>query len=128
MSFYPLREIHLTALQPQFRRPKRIYIAGPYTQGDPVVNTRRAISAGTALLQRGFVPFVPHLTMFWHLVEPQEYETWLTYDFEWVKACDGLLRLDGPSSGADREVALAKEVGIPIFYSLDLVCAYQWKV
>ena len=107
---------------------KRIYVAGPYSTGDPVVNTRRAINAGSILLARGFAPFVPHLSMFWHLCEPQSYETWLAYDFEWVKACDGLLRLVGVSSGADREVELALSLDIPVFYSLDSLCAYQWQV
>src|SRR5258705_9522024 len=110
MDFQPMRAwndpLPGRTPKPDLRR-RRIYVAGPYSLGDPVVNTRRAISIGSALLGRGFVPFVPHLSLFWHLCEPQDYETWLAYDFEWLKACDGLLRLDGESAGADREVALA---------------------
>lgn len=129
MEFQPLRSMDDVASNRQLiakTRRKRIYVAGPYSKGDSVVNTRRAISVGSLLLERGFAPFVPHLMMFWHLCEPQEYETWLAYDFEWVAACDGLLRLDGPSSGADREVELAMRLGIPVFYSLDTLYAYQW--
>lgn len=118
---------HVRLAAPIVRR-KRIYVAGPYSRGDSVANVRRAINVGSLLLSRGFAPFVPHLTMFWHLCEPQDYETWLAYDFEWVKACDGLLRLDGPSPGADREVELAMQLGIPVFYSLDTLYAYQWSV
>lgn len=109
-----------------FKVRPRIYIAGPYTKGDPIINTRKAIAVGSMLLKQGFTPFVPHLTMFWHFLDPQDYETWLTYDFEWVKACDGLLRLDGESSGADREVRLAVELKKPIFFSLDTLYSYQW--
>jgi hypothetical protein len=39
-------------------------------------------------------------------------------DFEWLKCCDAVLRLPGESTGADREVALAKELGIPVYYSI----------
>jgi uncharacterized protein DUF4406 len=104
-------------------RRTKVYVAGPYTAGDPVINTARAIDAGTALLERGYAPFVPHLTMFWHMKDPQKYETWLAYDFEWVASCDVLLRLPGPSSGADREVELANKLGIRVEYSLDVLVA-----
>lgn len=112
---------------PHTKRP-RIYIAGPYTKGDPVLNTRTAILTGSKLLARGFTPFVPHLTMFWHMLDPQDYEVWLNFDFEWVKTCDGLLRLEGESSGADREVRVAVEHKIPVFFSLDSLYAYQWQL
>jgi hypothetical protein len=36
-------------------------------------------------------------------------------DFDWLRACDVLLRLPGESSGADREAALAREFGIAVF-------------
>ncbi len=62
-------------------RRTRVYVAGPYSTGDPVMNTARAIDVGTTLLRRGYAPFVPHLTMFWHFAHPQPYETWLDYDY-----------------------------------------------
>ncbi len=55
---------------------KFIYVAGPYTGGDPVVNTRKAIEAGERLIALGFVPFIPHLTHLWHLISPHDIPMW----------------------------------------------------
>lgn len=95
---------------------KKVYIAAPYTKGDVAINVRTAIEAGSRLWDLGFAPFIPHLTHFWHLVTPKPYEVWLTIDNEWLPVCDAFLRLPGPSSGADKEEALARSLGIPVFY------------
>ena len=95
----------------------RIYVSGPYTKPDPVENTHKAIQVGNRLRDAGHFPFIPHLTLLWHSVTPKPYDFWMEYDFEWVKACDAVLRMPGESSGADREVALAEQLGIPVFYS-----------
>jgi hypothetical protein len=103
------------------RRPKiitRVYVAGPYTQGDTAVNVANAMSTATLLLDAGYAPFVPHLTHFWHLLTPRAYEDWMTLDFRWLERCDALLRLDGASAGADREVLHAEHLGLPIFYDV----------
>lgn len=97
-----------------------IYVASPYTAGDPIVNTARAIDAGNELLSLGFYPFIPHaMTQPWHFRHHHTYEEWLRYDFYWVGRCDAVLRLEGESGGADREVKLAKEKGIPVYYGVD---------
>jgi hypothetical protein len=93
-----------------------IYVAGPYSNGDPVLNTRKAIEAGDLLLELGFVPFIPHLTHLWHLVSPHEIDYWYDYDNKWIGKCDGLLRLPGHSYGADAEVELALHLGLPVFH------------
>lgn len=95
--------------------PIRVYVAGPYTRGDVAVNVREAIKAGTALLAMGYTPFIPHLTHFWHLVDPHPYETWLAVDLEWLRVCDCVLRLPGESSGADKECAEAERLDLPVF-------------
>lgn len=97
---------------------KYIYIAGPYTQGDPVLNVRAALAAADELLKFGLVPFVPHLTHLWHTVSPKDYEIWLAYDLEWLLKCDAVLRLPGASKGADGEVTYAERRGIPVFYHM----------
>ncbi len=97
---------------------KRVYVAGPYTSGDPCVNTRDAIAAGNLLLDAGYAPFVPHLSHFWHTCTPRTYEDWMALDLAWVVVADALLRLPGPSKGADREVAAAIGAGVPVFYSI----------
>ena len=94
----------------------KVYVAGPYSGGDTVLNVRNAIDAADKLLRAGHVPFVPHLTMFWHLVHPHTYEVWLEYDRVWLLECDALLRLSGKSDGADQEVQDAIDNRIPIYY------------
>lgn len=98
---------------------KRVYVAGPYTKPDPVLNTKAAILLGHQLLDRGYAPLIPHLTHYMEAVRSRPYEDWMQMDFEWVKAADAVLRMPGESSGADREVTLAKSLSIPVFYSLE---------
>lgn len=96
-------------------RRTRVYVAGPYTLPDPVINTRQAIKMGEILLDWGYAPFVPHLNLLWDFLTPKPHDTWLELDHAWLDVCDVLLRLPGTSSGADREVAWAREMGIPVF-------------
>ena len=98
---------------------KYIYIAGPYTKGDTVQNVRAAILVGDEIANAGHYPFIPHLTMFWHIICPHEYQFWLDQDIGYLLKCDYLVRIPGESSGADGEVQIAKDNGIPVFFSVD---------
>ena len=98
--------------------PIKIYIGGPYSKGDTVLNVRNAVMAAEQVLRRGHIPYIPHLTMLWHFISPHEYQFWLDYDIEWLRLCDALLRLPGESSGADKEVALSEGLGKPVYYSV----------
>ena len=97
----------------------KVYIAGPYTKGDVVLNVRWAILIADQVLERGHVPYVPHLTHFWHLLVPHTWETWLALDLEWLRDCDVVLRLPGESVGADLEVAEALKLGIRVVYRIE---------
>jgi len=101
---------------------KKIYVAGPYTNGDTAINVKAAISTANELADLGFAPYVPHFTHFWHMVFPRPYEFWLQLDNEYLLCCDAVLRIPGFSNGADKEVELAIEKNIPVYYSIkDLV-------
>lgn len=101
------------------------YLAGPYTNPDPVENTHHAFKVGTEMVERGLVtPFIPHASLLWHMVTPKPYQFWLDYDIEVLAKCDALLRLPGVSAGADKEVAFALDNGIPVFY--DWVSLHEW--
>lgn len=102
----------------------RIYIAGPYTQGDVAVNVRNAYEMANRLADLGFAPYVPHATHFWHMLFPREYEFWLALDNEYLPFCEAVLRIPGTSNGADKEVDLARSLGLPIFASVDEVVAH----
>ena len=97
----------------------RIYVAGPYSKGETAINVRNAILTGDRLLELGHIPFVPHLTHFWHYISPKPWDVWLKIDRDWLCVCDAILRLPGESEGADLEVAEAKRLGMLIYYSLD---------
>ncbi len=98
---------------------KKVYLAAPYTKGDVCQNVRRVLDFAEILSANGMIPFVLHLTHFWHLVHPHKIDFWYAYDIEWLKSCDILIRLSGESTGADEEVSVAKELGIPVVYSFD---------
>ena len=96
----------------------RVYIAGPYTQGDPVENVRRAIRAAERVIASGHHPYVPHLNHLWHLISPHSWEYWMTLDLAFLPACDCMIRLPGESVGADRETRAAAGL-MPIYYSVE---------
>ena len=95
-----------------------VYVAGPYTKGDVVVNVQEIIRVAEEVLKVGLCPIIPHLTHLWHLVSPHEYDYWIRYDNMLLRRCDCLLRVAGESSGADAEVALAVELDLPVYFSL----------
>jgi len=99
-------------------RKLKVYIAGAYSKGDVAQNVRQAISAANELAELGLVPFIPHLAHFWHLLWPHKINFWYTYDLEWLRACDILLRLPGESVGADEEVTLARQLGMTVYSSV----------
>lgn len=103
----------------------RVYIAGPYTGGDTIVNVRNAVEAGDLVAKAGHSPFIPHLYHFWHFLLPGDYEQWMRLDFAWLEVCQALIRLPGESSGADREVEAAHRLGIAVYDSVDAFLADQ---
>ncbi len=102
-------------------RSMRIYIAGPYSKGDTALNVRNAILAGDKLLEMGHIPFVPHLTHFWHYISPKPWDVWLKIDQDWLIVCDAILRLPGESKGADQEMEIAMDLHMIVFYDLSEV-------
>ena len=66
----------------------------------------------------GFTPYVPHLSMLWHIMSPHSYEYWLEQGAAWVKHSDVVLRLPGASPGSDLECDLARKLQIPVFTNL----------
>lgn len=104
----------------------KIYIAGPYSHPDPVINTNNAIQAAEEVLKKGHVPYIPHLTLLWHLVSPHVVEFWYEYDQVWLRYCNAVLRLPGPSKGADDEVAIAINLCLPIYRSIAEIPEGEW--
>jgi len=93
----------------------KVYIASPYSKGNKVKNVKRHMHAYHILTREGFAAYAPLWSHFQHCLFPKDYEEWLKLDLEWLKVCDCVLRLSGESKGADKEVEVAKEMGLPVF-------------
>jgi hypothetical protein len=112
-----------------------VYIASPYSKGDPAINTHFQCKTFDRLLSDGkVIPVAPLWTHFQHLLFPRPYKDWVEYDLSLLHLYDACLRLSvtiealeylqSESSGADGEVSAFKRMGRPIFYSItDL---YAW--
>ena len=112
-----------------------VYIASPYTRGDPAMNTHFQCRVFDRLMSDGIVwPVAPLLSHFQHTMFPRPYQDWIEYDLALLERCDALLRLDAvlpdhgyiqsESSGADGEVAAMVRLGRPVFYGVTEV--YAW--
>jgi len=112
-----------------------VFVASPYSKGDPAMNTHFQCKIFDRLLtEQRVLPVVPLWTHFQHLLFPRPYQDWLQYDQEMLGLYDCCLRLDADmpgakyfeseSSGADAEVATFKRLGKPVFYSIENL--YIW--
>ncbi len=106
-----------------------IYVAGPYTRPDPVENTHKALRFASALIDDGYDlhPFVPHLTLLWHMVTPRPLEFWYAHDMHTLAVCAAVVRLPGESTGADAEMVAARKFGVEIREFADMpLAARMW--
>jgi hypothetical protein len=98
-----------------------IYVAGPLmSSGDLDTNIRAACRVGTRIKDAGHVPFVPHTNVYWNRFFPAPEESWLQWDFAWLRKCDALVRIPGHSRGADREESMALDLGLIVCPLRDL--------
>lgn len=104
----------------------RVYIAGPLsgpTATQQRANCLKAIDWMLWLLRHGHTPFCPHLSL-WADEEAAagegaiDYEVWMRWALRWLEQCEVLVYL-GPSPGADRELARARELGMPVVFVSD---------
>lgn len=104
-----------------------VYVAGPLTKPDPLANTHRAMKFWAKLMDtKKVVAFCPHWSVYQEIFEPRPYEAWMEYDFHVLQRCEVLFRLEGASSGADREVKFMQEEGKPVFYEHQYEAFMEW--
>ena len=116
-----------------------ILIAGPYRSGtgdDPKkmeANLKRLEEASWPIFQAGHIPMIAEWVALpiWQVAGGQAVGDAL-YDQilhptagRLIERCDAVLRLQGTSTGADNDVRLAKERGIPVYYHINEVPEYQ---
>ncbi len=96
-----------------------VYIAGPMTVGPREENLTKAIEVSEKVWGQWYAPFVPHMSFFYNDIHPHTWDEWLDYDETIIKSCCALIRVEGESKGADREVEFARQEGIPVFFTFD---------
>jgi hypothetical protein len=116
-------------------KPMMILIAGPYRSGtgdDPgrmAANLKALESASWPLFQKGHVPMIGEWVALpiWQTAGGQRVGDAL-YDqvlhptaHRLLMFCDAVLRLPGDSKGADNDVRIARQRGIPVYHDLDEV-------
>ena len=113
--------------------PRLVLIAGPYrsgTDGDPAriaANLHRLEAAALAVYRRGHVPMIGEWVSLplaaaagSTQVGDAVSETFLyPAAHRLLRRCDAVLRIDGASRGADADVALARELGKPVYFAVD---------
>lgn len=118
------------------RTPLLILIAGPYrsgTDGDPAriaANLARLEEASGPIFRLGHVPMIGEWVALPILrtlgdAEPGADAADAGGDVMYATAhrllqhCDAVLRLPGASTGADKDVEIARERGLPVYFSID---------
>ena len=115
-------------------KPLLILIAGPYrsgTNGGPTLiarNLARLEEASGPIFRLGHVPMIGEWAALPILrtLDAAEVETGdVMYETarRLLLHCDAVLRLPGESSGADQDVAIAHERGLPVYRSLEEIPA-----
>lgn len=114
-----------------------ILIAGPYrggTNDDPALmrkNLDHLESVALPLFRMGHVPMIGEwvalpLTLLAGSTKPGD-DAWNEIQYpvahRLLEKCDAVLRLEGASAGADQDVRLAKERGLPVYFRLEDVPA-----
>jgi len=107
---------------------KKVYVAGKYNDDNVIAvleNMRLGMKVSAELMTRGFAPFCPWLDYHFVLMRPESVkitvEDYQKYSMAWLEVSDCVLLLSNwwRSRGAIKEVDRAKELGIPVYYSIN---------
>ena len=107
-----------------------IYVAGAYSADDAIsvfTNMRRGIHLAIEVLNAGFAPFVPWFDYHFSLLEHIPLYKYYEYSMSWLEKSDGVIVQpigSRKSIGTQRELDKAKELGIPIFKSIEQMKEY----
>ena len=118
--------------------PMLILIAGPYRSGtgdDPDLlsaNLARLEEAAWPVFRAGHVPMVGEWVALPVLrsagaggvADPLAEHVMYPTARRLLEHCDAVLRLPGTSTGADQDVAIARERGLPVYTQLDEIPGY----
>ncbi len=124
---------------PETAKRLLILIAGPYRSGtgdDPqkmADNLRHLEEASWPIFKAGHIPMIGEWVALpiWRVGGGQTVGDALYEEIlhptagRLIERCDAILRLTGASKGADNDVRLAKERGIPVYFDADEIPIFQ---
>ncbi len=99
------------------KRQAVIYLATPMTKGEWVTNWDKCLIIADRLRIKGYAPYPPVVSWSWQQHTRYTPEEWLQYDFNLILVSDGVLRVNGDSAGADREMDFAVRHNINTYWS-----------
>ena len=115
----------------------KVYVAGAYSS-DNILEmfeiVRKGLEISTELFNRGYAPFVCVTDLHFCLMKKPEHELTIekfyNYSIAWLLVSDVMLVLPGfeNSRGTLKEIDIANEKGIPIFYTLKDLEIYRIAV
>ena len=98
------------------------YLAGARTESERAANHRRLNEAAVAVFERGHVPIIG-VNLALPIIEAAGRDRFedimMPISLAAAQRCDACLRLAGSSSGADQEVQVFRDRGLPVFLSVD---------
>lgn len=109
---------------------KRIYIAGAYSADNVISvldNMRDGMRLATKVFLLGYSPFVPwfdfHFQLMLHDNEKLTINDYYGWSIDWLEVSDAMLLVPNweNSKGTIAEIEIAKKIGIPIFYDIDVL-------
>lgn len=101
----------------------KIYIAGPLNSDacGYLKNVHNMIKIANELRKKGHIVFIPCMDLLLGVFDGNlTYKDYFEQNSAWIECCDALFFIES-SPGADKELDIARELGINIFYSLDEV-------
>ena len=103
-------------------KKKLIYIASPYT-GCEVEGTKRQMIVSSEIMLSGHFPYAPLWLHYAQVLGDIKfnYQDCIEHCLRVLPTCDLLVRLAGESKGADVEEAAARNLGIPVLNTINLM-------
>ena len=104
---------------------RRVYVAGAYSAPnviDVLGNMRRGLRLSVEVLKAGFAPFSPWLDFQFGLIEDVTLAEYYRYSLAWLEVADAVLVVPqgaSQSKGTQAEIARARELGIPVFGTIE---------
>jgi hypothetical protein len=108
---------------------KRIYVAGKLsdTATEYIKNMHKMIKQAKKIREAGFAVYVPCLDFLEGLVDGGfNYEYYFSNSQAFLVVCDAVYVCPGweTSNGTKKEIELAKEKNIPVFFSIDALADF----